>query len=110
MEQPTTPPPMITMLAVRGRLTAAGCYQIDDGGPMRHAALRGRPDAGAVREPAGDARRPVGRRGHRRGPRYRFVPKNLPELRDGGWLPGLGVQALGHPGGGVVYPHPPQRL
>src|SRR5438132_10204111 len=28
MEQPTTPPPMITMLAVRGRLTAAGCYQI----------------------------------------------------------------------------------
>src|SRR5439155_1846032 len=84
MEQPTTPPPMITMLAVRGRLTAAGCYQIDDGGPMRHAALRGRPDAGAVREPAGDARRHVGRRGHRRGPRYRFVFKNLRELRDGG--------------------------
>jgi hypothetical protein len=28
MEQPTTPPPTITTLAVRGRVTAAGCYQI----------------------------------------------------------------------------------
>src|SRR5467141_5330938 len=48
MEQPTTPPPMITMLAVRGRLTAAGCYQIAIAGPMRHAALRSALLAGAL--------------------------------------------------------------
>src|SRR5947208_3957520 len=107
MEQPTTPPPMITMLAVRGRLTAAGCYQIDDGGPMRHEALRGALLAGAVREPEGDARRPVGGRGHRRDPRYRFVPKNLRELRDGGCLQVLAVQSLAHPGTIVFNPQRP---